>query len=189
MVEMHEAKTTRAGVQARLELLSHHLPQASSLLARVLAETPRARVKADDVHDALAGYLTTRPTPRRYAPCVASRATTRKVCPWRCSASHGAGRGRHSLAAQVLGSSPNLVGLVDRADRPCAEARAIASAHLTQVIRKLDQLKALNFRLNALMCICDSTCAGGPAMNCRILLDLALLPAAVRLAVQPTRCR
>lgn len=57
---MNDAKTSRAGVQARLSLLSHRLPQAADLLARVLAETPRSQVKADDVLDALAGYLTAR---------------------------------------------------------------------------------------------------------------------------------
>ncbi len=57
---MNDAKTTRAGVQARLELLSRRLPQAADLLARVLAETHRSQVKADDVLDALAGYLTAR---------------------------------------------------------------------------------------------------------------------------------
>ncbi len=57
---MDDAKTTRAGVQARLALLSHRLPKAGSLLARVLAETSRSQVKADDVLDALAAYLTAR---------------------------------------------------------------------------------------------------------------------------------
>ncbi|WP_425259827.1 DUF429 domain-containing protein [Rubrivivax sp. RP6-9] len=57
---MDDAKTTRAGVQARLELLSRRLPQVTDFLARVQAETPRSQVKADDVLDALAGYLTAR---------------------------------------------------------------------------------------------------------------------------------
>jgi hypothetical protein len=52
-----DGKTTRAGVDARLKLLSHRLPQASGLLTRVLAERRRAQVKADDVLDALAAYL------------------------------------------------------------------------------------------------------------------------------------
>ena len=57
---LDDAKTTRAGVEVRLALLSHRIPQAASLLTRVLAETPRSHVKADDVLDALAGYLTAR---------------------------------------------------------------------------------------------------------------------------------
>lgn len=57
---LNDAKTTRAGVQARLALLSQRLPQATGFLARVQAETTRSQVKADDVLDALAGYLTAR---------------------------------------------------------------------------------------------------------------------------------
>lgn len=52
-----DGKTTRTGVAARLELLSHRLPQANVLLARVLDERRRAQVKVDDVLDALAAYL------------------------------------------------------------------------------------------------------------------------------------
>lgn len=57
---MNDAKTTRVGVQARLARLSRRLPQSDALLARVLSETPRPQVKADDVLDALASYLTAR---------------------------------------------------------------------------------------------------------------------------------
>jgi DNA-binding transcriptional MerR regulator len=67
-----------------------------------------------------------------------------------------------------------LVGLVDAPDRPCAEARDIAAAHLAQVRQKLEELKALEVSLNAFVCGCDSACAGGPAVDCTILEDLAL---------------
>lgn len=65
---LNDAKTTRAGVQARLALLSQRLPQATGSLARVQAETTRSQVKADDVLDALAGYLTARADDT--APCA-----------------------------------------------------------------------------------------------------------------------
>lgn len=55
---MAHAKTTSAGVAARLEVVSRRLPGASALLERVLRERPRTQVKADDVLDALVAYLT-----------------------------------------------------------------------------------------------------------------------------------
>lgn len=54
---LSDGKTTRAGIDARLKLLSHRLPQARGLLTRVLDERRRTQVKADDVLDALAAYL------------------------------------------------------------------------------------------------------------------------------------
>lgn len=67
-----------------------------------------------------------------------------------------------------------LLGLVDEPDRPCAEVRGIAADHLAQVRMKLNELKALEASLNAFVCSCDTACAGGPAVDCTILGDLAL---------------
>lgn len=80
-----------------------------------------------------------------------------------------------------------LVSLVDQPDRPCAEVRDIASIHLTEVRRKLDELKALEAGLSAFVCGCDTACAGGAAVDCTILEDLAL-PAAEGILVQPPSC-
>lgn len=55
---MSDAKTTPAGLAARLSVLSRRVPQASELVERVLKKHPRGHVKADDVLDALASYLT-----------------------------------------------------------------------------------------------------------------------------------
>lgn len=67
-----------------------------------------------------------------------------------------------------------LVGLVDEPDRSCAEVRDIAATHLAQVRQKLEELKALEASLNAFVCSCNTACAGGPAVDCTILEDLAL---------------
>lgn len=67
-----------------------------------------------------------------------------------------------------------LVGLVDQPDRPCLEVRDIAAVHLQQVRRKLDDLKALEASLNAFVCSCESACAGGSALDCTILEELAM---------------
>jgi DNA-binding transcriptional MerR regulator len=67
-----------------------------------------------------------------------------------------------------------LVGLVDEPDRPCVEVRDIAASHLQQVRRKLDELRELEASLSAIVCSCDSACAGGAAVDCTILEDLAV---------------
>lgn len=67
-----------------------------------------------------------------------------------------------------------LVGLVDEPDRPCVEVRDIAASHLQQVRRKLDELWELEASLSAIVCSCDSACAGGAAVDCTILEDLAV---------------
>lgn len=67
-----------------------------------------------------------------------------------------------------------LVGLVDQPDRPCSEVRSIAAIHLAEVRRKLDELRALEGSLDAFVCSCDTACAGGAAVDCTILEDLAL---------------
>lgn len=80
-----------------------------------------------------------------------------------------------------------LVGLVDEPDRPCAEVRDIAASHLAQVRQKLEELKALETSLNAFVCSCDTACAGGPAVDCTILEDLAL-PAEEARVLRPAGC-
>ena len=67
-----------------------------------------------------------------------------------------------------------LVGLVDEPGRPCVEVRDIAATHLQEVRRKLDELKALEASLSAFVGSCDTACAGGPAVDCTILEDLAV---------------
>lgn len=67
-----------------------------------------------------------------------------------------------------------LVGLVDEPDRPCTEVRDVASRHLTQLRQKLAELQALESSVAAFVCSCDTACAGGAAVDCTILEDLAL---------------
>ncbi|MDB5940760.1 MAG: MerR family transcriptional regulator [Ramlibacter sp.] len=76
-----------------------------------------------------------------------------------------------------------LVGLVNQPDRNCVEVRDIAQVHLQEVQTKLAQLQALETSLAAFVNSCDTACAGGPAVDCTILEDLAL-PAT---AAQPGR--
>ncbi|KQY90743.1 helix-turn-helix domain-containing protein [Pelomonas sp. Root1444] len=80
-----------------------------------------------------------------------------------------------------------LVGLVDEPDRPCAEVRDIAAAHLAQVRQKLEELKALEASLSTFVCSCDTACSGGPAVDCTILEDLAL-PADKAQVVRTASC-
>jgi DNA-binding transcriptional MerR regulator len=81
-----------------------------------------------------------------------------------------------------------LVGLVDEPDRPCVEVRDIAAAHLARVRRKLDELKALEASLSAFVCSCETACAGGPAVDCAILEDLALAEDRARFATSSNCC-
>ena len=67
-----------------------------------------------------------------------------------------------------------LVGLVDEPDRPCAEVRDIAAGHLEQVRRKMAELRELEQGLSRFLASCDSACAGGAAVDCTILEDLAI---------------
>jgi DNA-binding transcriptional MerR regulator len=66
-----------------------------------------------------------------------------------------------------------LVGLVDEPQRPCIEVRDIASVHLVEVRRKLAELRALEAGLSAFVVSCNTACAGGAAVDCTILEDLA----------------
>jgi len=67
-----------------------------------------------------------------------------------------------------------LVGLVDEPDRPCAEVRDIAAVHLEQVRRKMAELRELEDGLSRFVASCNSACAGGAAVDCTILEDLAV---------------
>jgi len=66
-----------------------------------------------------------------------------------------------------------LVGLVDEPHRPCVEVREVAAKHLAQVRDKLAELQALERNMAAFVGSCDSACAGGTAVDCTILEDLA----------------
>lgn len=66
-----------------------------------------------------------------------------------------------------------LVGLVDEPQRPCIEVRDIASMHLVEVRKKLAELSALEAGLSAFVVGCNAACAGGVAVDCTILEDLA----------------
>lgn len=67
-----------------------------------------------------------------------------------------------------------LVSLVDQPERPCVEVRDIAAAHHEQVRQKLVELKELEASLTAFVCSCETACAGGAAVDCTILEDLAV---------------
>jgi predicted RNase H-like nuclease len=58
-----DAKTSSAGVQSRLNVLSVQEPRSEQLLRRVMLERPRSHVKADDVLDALVAYVTASAAP------------------------------------------------------------------------------------------------------------------------------
>ena len=55
---MNDAKTSPAGIASRLAILKRRLPSSDALLMRVLDKRSRAEVRADDVLDALAAYVT-----------------------------------------------------------------------------------------------------------------------------------
>lgn len=66
-----------------------------------------------------------------------------------------------------------LIALVEQPQRPCAEARDIASSQLDEVRRKLAELTQLEASLTAFVQGCNSACAGGDAAGCTILEELA----------------
>ena len=72
-----------------------------------------------------------------------------------------------------IDSVKELVGLVDHPERPCMEVRDIAATHLQQVRDKLQELQALEQSLAGFVASCNGACAGGPAVDCTILEDLA----------------
>jgi DNA-binding transcriptional MerR regulator len=67
-----------------------------------------------------------------------------------------------------------LVGLVEQPSRNCVEVRDIANVHLIEVQKKLVELKALEASLSRFVLGCNTACAGGPAIDCTILEDLAM---------------
>lgn len=66
-----------------------------------------------------------------------------------------------------------LVTLMDEAGRPCAEVREVAARHLAAIRQKLAALQMLEADVSAFVGGCDAACAGGPAVDCTILEDLA----------------
>lgn len=83
----------------------------------------------------------------------------------------------------------DLVGLVDQPSRPCAEVRDIAALQLAEVRRKLDELKGLESSLDAFVGSCDRACAGGAAIDCSILEELALPVGKTSLTAASVCCR
>lgn len=81
-----------------------------------------------------------------------------------------------------------LVSLMDEPDRPCVEVREVAARHLTQLRAKLAELQALETAMAAFVCSCDTACAGGAAVDCSILEDLAAPADAARLLAAPSCC-
>ena len=65
-----------------------------------------------------------------------------------------------------------LVSLVDQPDRPCVEARDIASVQLVKVRDKLAELQALEASLSAFVAHCTAACAGGAVVACTLLEDI-----------------
>ena len=74
----------------------------------------------------------------------------------------------------TIGQVRELVGLVDQPGRNCMEVRDVAQAHLEEVQKKLAELQSLKASLSAFVSSCDTACAGGPAVDCTILEDLAM---------------
>lgn len=67
----------------------------------------------------------------------------------------------------------SFIELLDQPQRPCGEARDIAAAQLRAVRLKRAELAALEASLAAFVQGCDSGCAGGAAVDCSLLDDLA----------------
>lgn len=78
-----------------------------------------------------------------------------------------------------------LVSLSDEPGRPCLEVRDIASLHLSEVRKKISELQELEAQLERFVGSCNTACAGGTALDCTILEDLAT-PHTV-LAIDPLR--
>jgi DNA-binding transcriptional MerR regulator len=68
------------------------------------------------------------------------------------------------------------------------QVRELVALHLAEVRRKLDELKALEASLDAFVCSCDTACAGGAALDCTILEDLAVPAEQPRATAAPTCC-
>jgi len=66
-----------------------------------------------------------------------------------------------------------LVTLASSTKRDCTEARDFASTHLSEVRKKLEELRALERSLQTFVTECTARCAGGPAGDCVIIENLA----------------
>ena len=58
-------------------------------------------------------------------------------------------------------------------EAPCAQARDVAARQLSEVRRKLSELKLLERRLATMVVDCDSACAGGSGADCSIGLAIS----------------
>ena len=66
----------------------------------------------------------------------------------------------------------SLAALMDT-DRPCAEARNLASVHLAEVRTKRRELEVLEESLSAFVDACQRACADGRSDECKMLEALA----------------
>lgn len=66
-----------------------------------------------------------------------------------------------------------FVMLAESAGGDCTGARDLALGHLTELRRKLQELRALERSLEQFVEDCNAQCLGGPAKECVILEDLA----------------
>ena len=67
--------------------------------------------------------------------------------------------------------------------------RAIAAGHLDEVRKKLAELQALEGSLARFVESCDTACAGGAAVDCTILEDLAIPATEMRTVNAVSCCR
>jgi len=65
-----------------------------------------------------------------------------------------------------------LVSLFEAGTQDCTQARDLAQSQLVQVQLKIQELKALESSLTALVTECDARCSGGMAADCTLLADL-----------------
>jgi MerR family transcriptional regulator, mercuric resistance operon regulatory protein len=84
---------------------------------------------------------------------------------------------RFVLRARELGFALDeireLLRLVDERDQPCAEARAVAAAHLDDVRAKIADLKRMERVLKEMV----AKCAGGTSPECPLIETLFREPA------------
>jgi DNA-binding transcriptional MerR regulator len=71
-----------------------------------------------------------------------------------------------------------LVSLSKSRERDCFETLKIAQAHLAAVRAKMAELRTLERSLTRFTRSCSEMCAGGPAVQCSILKDMATPQAA-----------
>jgi DNA-binding transcriptional MerR regulator len=72
-----------------------------------------------------------------------------------------------------LSNVRSLLSLSADRGASCSGARDLAETNLASVRRKLDELKALERAMAAMVETCDASCAGGPAPTCSIFADLS----------------